>query len=151
MKRLHVHVAVRDLENSVRFYSDLFAAPPTVLRPDYAKWMLDDPRVNFAISARGVPAGLDHLGVQTDSADELAAVHDRLARGGHALLDKGAATCCYARSDKAWVVDPQGLAWETFFTHGEHASYSEDAGAEAHARLACCAAADRTAAASVCC
>jgi len=126
MKRLHVNLAVKDLEQSVRFYSTLFAAEPTVLKPDYAKWMLEDPRVNFAISTRGAAQGLDHLGIQVDSREELAQLADRLESAGTTVHDKGEAHCCYARSDKAWVRDPEGLAWESFFTFGSETLYGED-------------------------
>ncbi|MBI3454045.1 MAG: glyoxalase/bleomycin resistance/dioxygenase family protein [Rhodospirillales bacterium] len=128
MKRFHVHVAVNDLGEAIRFYADLFAASPDVHKPDYAKWMLDDPRVNFAISARGRKPGLDHFGIQAENGEELVAVHDRLEGAGRALLDKGEAACCYARSEKAWVVDPEGIAWETFFTKGEATTYGADLG-----------------------
>ena len=126
MKRLHVHVSVGDIARSVRFYSTLFAAEPTVVKPDYAKWMLDDPRVNFAISTRGGAQGLDHLGIQVDSPEELGGLADRLASAGQQVLDRGEAHCCYAHSTKAWVRDPQGLPWETFFTFGRETSYGED-------------------------
>ncbi len=116
MKRMHIHVAVHDLEQSIRFYSRLFDAQPDVTESDYAKWMLDDPRVNFAISARGGDPGLDHLGIQVDSGDELRAIHDRLDAAGRTILTQEATHCCYARSDKHWVTDPQGLAWEAFHT-----------------------------------
>ena len=125
MKRLHVNLAVADLDQSVRFYSTLFAAEPTVLKPDYAKWMLEDPRVNFAISARGEGSGLDHLGIQVESGEELREITGRLAAAGREVCDQGETHCCYARSDKAWVADPQGLPWETFFTFGEEAVYSD--------------------------
>lgn len=125
MKRLHVHVAVDDLERSVRFYSTLFASEPVVVKPDYAKWMLDDPRVNFAISARGEAAGLDHLGIQVDTAEELHEIHGRLRQADRPVLEEGATTCCYARSEKSWIGDPQGLAWETFFTTGESTDYGD--------------------------
>jgi catechol 2,3-dioxygenase-like lactoylglutathione lyase family enzyme len=138
MKRLHVHVSVDDLERSIGFYATLFAAPPTVVRPDYAKWMLDDPRVNFAISARGDQAGVDHLGIQVDEADELAELAGRLKTAGETTFDEVATTCCYARSDKSWVSDPSGLRWETFFTFGEATSYGEEA--SQHARPAAVAA-----------
>lgn len=127
MKRLHVHVAVEDLSQSVRFYSTLFAAEPTVLKPDYAKWMLEDPRVNFAISARGGKPGVQHLGVQVEDKAELAEVYDRLQRAERPVLDEGATTCCYAKSEKQWISDPQGVAWETFLTHGESTVYGESA------------------------
>ena len=118
MKRMHIHVAVTDLEHSIGFYSNLFAAQPDVVEEDYAKWMLEDPRVNFAISARGVASGIDHLGIQVDSAGELGEIHDRLDAAGEAMQTQQATTCCYARSDKHWVTDPQGVAWETFHTLG---------------------------------
>jgi catechol-2,3-dioxygenase len=124
MKRLHVHVAVEDLAQSVRFYSTLFASQPTVLKPDYAKWMLDDPRVNFAISQRGAApnrerVGIEHLGIQVETSEELQEVYGRLQRAERPVLDEGATTCCYAQSEKAWIADPQGIAWETFLTTGE--------------------------------
>jgi catechol 2,3-dioxygenase-like lactoylglutathione lyase family enzyme len=127
MKRLHVHVSVDDLTQSIRFYSTLFATGPTVTKPDYAKWMLDDPRVNFAISARGGPGGVDHLGVQVETAEELQAAYARLQQAGRPVLDEGATTCCYAQSEKAWITDPQGLAWETFLTTGESTVYGDSA------------------------
>jgi catechol 2,3-dioxygenase-like lactoylglutathione lyase family enzyme len=126
MKRLHVHVSVPDLDQSIRFYSTLFATQPTVRKPDYAKWMLEDPRVNFAISSRSHDTGVDHLGIQVESQDELAELGSRLAEAGEAVRVQKAATCCYARSDKGWVTDPTGLSWETFFTHGEATVYGED-------------------------
>ena len=140
MKRLHVNLAVKDLDQSVRFYSTLFAAEPTVLQPDYAKWMLEDPRVNFAISTRGAAHGLDHLGIQVDSREELAQLADRLESAGTTVHDKGEAHCCYARSDKAWVRDPEGLAWESFFTFGADTVYGEGmvAPEPAASRKACC-------------
>ena len=116
MKRLHVHVAVRDLELSVRFYSALFAAQPAVKKTDYAKWMLDDPRVNFAISTRSAKAGLDHLGIQAENAAELEEIGSRLAQADVSVLPQKGASCCYAKSDKYWTLDPQGLAWESFHT-----------------------------------
>jgi catechol 2,3-dioxygenase-like lactoylglutathione lyase family enzyme len=125
MKRMHVHLGVKDIAESVGFYSALFGASPTVLQSDYAKWMLDDPRVNFAISTRG-PAGLDHLGMQVDDAAELQAAADKLTTAGTAVVHQDDALCCYARSDKAWVSDPQGIAWETFFSHGTATVYGED-------------------------
>lgn len=116
MKRLHVHVAVHDLEKSIRFYSALFAAEPAVKKDDYAKWMLDDPRVNFAISTRGRKPGLDHLGIQAESSAELEELGSRLARADVAVLPQKQAACCYAKSDKYWTIDPQGIAWESFHT-----------------------------------
>ena len=113
MKRLHVHVSVGDISQSVKFYSTLFAAEPTVIKPDYAKWMLDDPRLNFAISARGTQAGLDHLGIQVETAEELHEVYGRLRSADRPVLEEGATTCCYAESEKSWIADPQGISWET--------------------------------------
>ena len=144
MKRLHVHVAVGDVEQSTNFYSNLFGAAPTVQKEDYAKWMLDDPRVNFAISARGREPGLDHLGIQVENETELKEVSTRLKQADMQVLDEGATTCCYAKSDKAWVVDPQGIAWETFLTTGQATVYGDDnlisSGEVPMARIsACCA------------
>jgi len=127
MKQLHVHVAVADLQQSVRFYSTLFAAEPTVLKPDYAKWMLDDPRVNFAISARGAEAGIEHLGIQVEDEAELAEVYGRLKEAEGPVLEEGATTCCYAKSTKSWISDPTGIAWEAFLTTGEHTTYGDSA------------------------
>ena len=127
MKRLHVHVSVDDLAASSRFYSTLFAAEPTVTRPDYVKWMLDDPRVNFAISTRSGKTGLDHLGIQVETQDELHEVYDRLQAADRPVLDEGATTCCYAQSEKSWITDPPGLSWETFLTHGESTVYGDSA------------------------
>jgi catechol 2,3-dioxygenase-like lactoylglutathione lyase family enzyme len=127
MKRLHVHVSVDDLAASARFYSTLFAAEPTVTKSDYVKWMLDDPRVNFAISTRSGKSGLDHLGIQVETRDELHEVYDRLQAADRPVLDEGATTCCYARSEKSWIADPQGLSWETFLTSGESTVYGDSA------------------------
>ena len=126
MKRFHVHVAVPDLAESVRFYSTLFGAEPAVRKHDYAKWMLDDPRVNFAISQRGAAAGVNHLGVQVESEGELEAVHEHLLAAGRGVTAEKAANCCYALSDKYWVTDPAGVAWETFHTLGSIPVYGED-------------------------
>src|SRR5512133_2077112 len=116
MKRFHVHVHVDDLQVSVAFYSKMFAAEPTRIEADYAKWMLDDPRLNFAISARGGKPGVDHLGLQTDTDEELAELKARAWAADLTLADEGETTCCYARSDKHWLVDPQGISWEHFRT-----------------------------------
>ena len=127
MKRLHVHVAVDDLEQSIRFYATLFAAEPTVTKSDYAKWMLTDPRVNFAISARGREhAGLDHLGIQVEDEAELVEVQGRLKCAEGPVLDEGLTTCCYAKSDKYWTIDPQGVAWESFHTLDSAPTYGQD-------------------------
>jgi lactoylglutathione lyase len=141
MKRLHVSVTVSDLESAVCFYSALFGVKPTVLKIDYAKWMIEDPRVNFAISNRGPQRGVTHLGIQVDDDAELAALAERLARTGQSVHEQKATTCCYARSNKAWVRDPEGVAWEAFHTFGKSAVYGEDhAGDEAVGRKpsACC-------------
>ena len=128
MKRFHVHVGVDDLERSIHFYSGLFGAPPTVRKDDYAKWMVDDPRINFAISRRGGRVGVNHLGVQADSATELADVRARFSAADAAsLADEPGANCCYARSDKHWVTDPQGIAWEGYHTLGDVRYFDGDA------------------------
>lgn len=141
MKRFHVHVAVEDLEASVRFYSELFAAEPVVIESDYAKWMLEDPRVNFAISQRGAQAGVQHLGIQVESRTELEEVYARLKRADRPVLEEGATTCCYAQSEKSWIDDPQGVQWETFLTTGRSTVYGHDAaraGEVEAAASACC-------------
>lgn len=131
MNRFHVHLNVVDLDASIRFYNELFAAQPAVRKPDYAKWMLDDPRVNFAISQRGRAPGVDHLGLQVESGDALAALGRRLDAAGGTVVPEDAAVCCYARSDKLWTEDPQGTRWESFHTLGEATTY--------HAGEAACA------------
>lgn len=138
MKRFHVHLHVSDLDQSIAFYSRLFAADPARVEKDYAKWMLEDPRVNFAISTRGDKPGLDHLGFQVDDADELAELKNRAQSADMALLDEGATTCCYARSEKHWVTDPQGMAWEHFHTLGSIPLFNEAPAAEAAPATACC-------------
>lgn len=126
MKRLHVHVGVEDLSRSIGFYSTLFGAEPTVLKHDYAKWMLDDPRVNFAISTgRHAAKGIEHLGIQVENTDELTEVYGRLNAADRPVLDEGATTCCYARSEKSWIADPDGIVWEAFYTDGEATVYGE--------------------------
>jgi hypothetical protein len=130
MKRLHVHVSVDNLTQSVQFYSTLFAAGPSVLKDDYAKWMLDDPHVNFAISMRGGASGVEHLGIQAEDERELAEVHSRLKEAGRPIVEQAATTCCYAKSDKQWIADPQGVAWETFLTHGDATVYGEGGSVE---------------------
>jgi catechol 2,3-dioxygenase-like lactoylglutathione lyase family enzyme len=126
MKRLHVHVGVTDLDQSVRFYATLFGAEPTVMKPDYARWMLDDPRVNFAISeGRHDGKGIEHLGIQVEDEAELAEVYGRLRAADRPVLDEGKTICCYARSEKSWIADPDGVVWETFLTHGEATIYGD--------------------------
>jgi catechol 2,3-dioxygenase-like lactoylglutathione lyase family enzyme len=142
MKRLHVHVAVENLQQSIGFYSALFSSDPTVLKSDYAKWMLDDPRVNFAISTRGREPGLDHLGIQVEDRDELNEVYSRLRDAGSDIAEQGQTSCCYAKSEKSWIYDPAGISWETFLTTGESTDYGDGSG-ERVARVAheksCCA------------
>ena len=167
MKRFHAHVHVDDLAQSIAFYSKLFAAAPARVEADYAKWMLEDPRVNFAISTRGAKPGLDHFGMQTDDAAELAELKARAEAADMTLLDEGNTTCCYARSEKHWVTDPQGIAWEHFHTLGDipvfnEATPSSSAGAccapaavaapaTAAPRAACCGPATATTAKTSCC
>jgi catechol-2,3-dioxygenase len=138
MKRFHVHLHVNDLSHSVAFYSKLFAAEPARLERDYAKWMLDDPRINFAISTRGAAAGVDHLGFQTDDAAELADLKARAAAADLAVADTGEGTCCYARSEKHWITDPQGVAWEHFHTLRDIPVFSEAVPASPAAKATCC-------------
>lgn len=128
MKRIHIGLEVKNLENSARFYSDLFGADPVVKRPDYAKWMLEDPRVNFSITAKGKAdsEGEVHFGIQAETEEELKEISERLADAGRRLIAEGETTCCYHKSSKAWVLDPDAMAWETFFTHGEATVYGEN-------------------------
>ena len=142
MKRMHVHVSVGSLDEAIAFYSTLFAAQPSVVKPDYAKWMLDDPRVNFAISTRGKEPGLDHLGIQVESQDELHEVYGRLRKSGGNITEQGQTACCYAKSEKSWIEDPAGIYWETFHTIGENITYGDGSGERearvAHAREGAC-------------
>ncbi|PTB19710.1 glyoxalase/bleomycin resistance/dioxygenase family protein [Trinickia symbiotica] len=131
MKRFHVHVSVASLSESIRFYSALFAAEPNVVKGDYAKWMLEDPRINFAISQRGARPGLDHLGVQVENETELAEMYARLSGAALPVDAQGGTACCYARCDKYWTIDPQGLVWETYQTLGEIPTFGESRGAPA--------------------
>lgn len=143
MKRFHLHMAVEDIEQNVSFYSTLFGTGPTVRKPDYAKWMLEDPRVNFAISKRGAKTGLDHVGIQAENEAELEDVHSRLARADQSLLKQEQASCCYAKSNKYWVQDPQGVAWEAFHTLGDVLVFGEGTmtgqSAMPGIKAACCA------------
>lgn len=155
MKRFHVHVGVADLDASIAFYSGLFGTGPAVTKPDYAKWMLDDPRVNFAISQHeGAAKGIEHVGVQVETSEELATVYGRLIAANAPVLEEGETTCCYAQSEKSWIADPDGVIWEAFLTNGDSTVYGE--GPEfAHlaspnaAGGACCA--PKPAAATSCC
>ncbi len=156
MKRMHVHVAVDELQRSIGFYSALFDAVPAVVKRDYAKWMLDDPQVNFAISTRGRSPGLDHLGIQVENKTELHEVYARLSKAGGTVIEQGETACCYAKSEKSWIDDPAGIAWETFHTIGENTEYGDGTG-ERDARVAhskaCCvpSASVAPAAVSACC
>jgi predicted lactoylglutathione lyase len=138
MKRLHVNLAVTDLGGSTKFYTSLFASEPSVVKSDYAKWMLDDPRVNFAITTRGNRKGIDHLGIQVETGDELGEVHTRLKAAGGPVIEQGETTCCYAQSEKNWISDPEGIAWETFLTTGESPVFGVDANVQERLS-ACCA------------
>ena len=140
MKRFHVHVAVHDLKQSIRFYSALFGAQPSVEKPDYAKWMIEDPRINFAISTHGTKTGLDHLGIQTESAEELEEAGSRLAQADVSLMPQKGASCCYAKSDKYWTLDPQGVAWESFHTLDSVPVYGSDTKQKVGERKAACCA-----------
>jgi catechol 2,3-dioxygenase-like lactoylglutathione lyase family enzyme len=126
VKRLHLHVGVENLARSIDFYSTLFGAPPTVTKSDYAKWMLDDPRVNFAISSgRHDGTGIEHVGIEAESGEELSEVYNRLREAGRPVLEEGETVCCYANSEKSWVSDPDGVIWEAFHTIGEATVYGE--------------------------
>ena len=155
MKRFHVKLSVKDLPESIRFYTALFATEPAVRKDDYAKWMLEDPRINFAISQRGFAVGVNHLGVQVDSGQELASMRDQLTRADNALVEQAGAACCYANSDKYWITDPSGIAWETFHTLDSIPIYGADTDdrpqpttccvpVEASDGAACCSAADKS-------
>lgn len=139
MKRLHIHVSVKDLSESIRFYSGLFAAAPSVRKDDYAKWMVEDPRVNFAISTRGGDFGVDHLGIQAEDAEELAEIENRAAAAGLGGQPEPGADCCYAHSDKHWLEDPQGVVWEAFHTTGGIAVYGSGRAGKEETAGACCA------------
>ena len=138
MKRMHVNLSVADLAKSIHFYSALFDAEPSLQKADYAKWMLDDPRVNFSISTHGSQDGIDHLGIQVENENELDEVYARLKTAGGPVIEEGATTCCYAESEKSWIFDPQGVAWETFLTLGESPVYGTDQVKSADSDAACC-------------
>lgn len=126
MKRLHLHVGVSDLDQSIAFYRTLFGAEPTVVKDDYAKWMLDDPVVNFAISSgQHAATGIEHVGIQVETQVELGEVYQRLQSAGRPVLEEGATTCCYAKSEKSWIADPDGIVWEAFLTSGEATVYGD--------------------------
>ena len=158
MKRFHVHVGVESLDQSLAFYSGLFGRGPTVLKDDYAKWMLDDPRINFAISAReGAAKGVEHLGLQVEDQAELAEVYDRLKAADRPVLEEGATTCCYAQSEKSWIADPDGVVWEAFLISGDSVVYGGSpelgqlASANAAANACCAPQVAAPAAKSACC
>ena len=138
MKRMHVNVSVTDLDASIGFYSALFASPPTVHKHDYAKWMLDDPRINFSITTRGERKGVDHLGIQVENDVELGEVYARLKSADAPTIEEGETTCCYANSEKSWIFDPDAIAWETFLTRGESAVYGSDSIHPGKGASACC-------------
>lgn len=145
MKRMHVNVSVTDLDASIAFYKSLFDSEPDVVKPDYAKWMLDDPRINFAITTRGERKGVDHLGIQVENEAELDEVYARLESAGAPMIKQGATTCCYAESEKSWVFDPEGVAWETFLTRGESPVYGSGLVNHIQSASACCTPAQATA------
>ena len=160
MKRFHVHLGVTDLDHSVAFYSGLFGQAPTLARPDYAKWMLEEPCINFAISQKeGAEKGIEHVGIQVESEEELAQVYTRLKNAGGPVLEEGATTCCYAQSQKSWIADPDGVLWEAFLTTGDSTTYGVDAdlaglaglASDRAAGTACCAPAMPAAPSKACC
>ena len=138
MKRFHVNISVTDLDASIGFYNSLFDTTPAVVKEDYAKWMLDDPRVNFAITTRGGNKGIDHLGIQVENEVELGEVYSRLQTASAPVIEEGETTCCYANSEKSWIFDPEGIAWETFLTHGESPVYGTDVIKSIDTDGACC-------------
>jgi Glyoxalase/Bleomycin resistance protein/Dioxygenase superfamily len=151
MNRFHVHVRVADLGSSISFYSKLFGAEPVILKADYAKWLLEDPRVNFAISANASEAGIDHLGLQVESDDELSVIASRLMIAGASVIRQENANCCYARGNKGWVTDPNGASWEAFYTFGDSVTYGNDLRpqpATTSAESSCCIADAKT---NACC
>jgi len=135
---MHVNLAVNDLDASIAFYNSLFDSEPDVVKTDYAKWMLDDPRVNFAITTRGSRKGIDHLGIQVENDSELDEVYARLQNAGTPVIEEGATTCCYAESEKNWIFDPDSIAWETFLTHGESPVYGSDVIRDKRDGSVCC-------------
>ena len=151
MKRLHVNISVTDLDASIGFYNSLFDTKPTVVKEDYAKWMLDDPRVNFAITNRGSNKGIDHLGIQVENETELGEVYSRLQTAGAPVIEEGETTCCYANSEKSWIFDPQGIAWETFLTSGESPVYGTDVIKSIDTDGACCTPRQKASVDSGCC
>lgn len=151
MKRLHVNISVTDLDASIGFYNALFNTKPAVEKEDYAKWMLDDPRVNFAVTTRGGNKGIDHLGIQVENEAELGEVYSRLQSAGAPVIEEGETTCCYANSEKSWIFDPEGIAWETFLTRGESPVYGTDIVKSIDADSACCTPRQEASVDSGCC
>jgi len=153
MKRMHVNLSVNDLDASIAFYNALFASEPAVIKSDYAKWMLEDPRVNFAITTRGTRKGIDHLGIQVEDDAELDEVYARLKTADAPTIEEGETTCCYANSEKSWIFDPDSIAWETFLTRGESAIYGNDGIRPREEASACCSRpqAEQAAGKSGCC
>jgi catechol 2,3-dioxygenase-like lactoylglutathione lyase family enzyme len=151
MKRFHLHVAVDNLAANIGFYSAVFGQQPSVVKDDYAKWMLEDPRLNFAISSRGLAKGIDHLGLQVDNEAELAALREQVGEAEIAARDQPEAACCYANSNKYWITDPQGIAWETYHTLGSIPTFGADAKALTKAVDAATAKVESSAVASACC
>jgi catechol 2,3-dioxygenase-like lactoylglutathione lyase family enzyme len=149
VKRFHVHLAVADLAESIKFYSTFFDAAPTVEKEDYAKWMVEDPCLNFAISTRGKQPGLDHLGIQVDDSESLKVISARLKAAEQPILEQEQTTCCYAKADKTWVHDPQSIAWESFYTTASATTYGEDENFSGSANSACCAPMPESAPASI--
>lgn len=158
MKRFHVHAGVTDLDQSIAFYTNLFGSAPSVIKADYAKWMLEDPRINFAISQKdGAGKGVDHLGIQVENQEELTQVYGRLQAADRPVLEEGAIVCCYAQSEKSWIADPDGITWEAFLTTGESTVYGGDpaleqlASANAASRACCAPALEAPAKSAACC
>lgn len=156
MKRFHLHVGVTDLDASIAFYNSLFGAEPAVVKPDYAKWMLEDPRINFAISMRdGAAKGIEHVGLQVEDQGELAEVYSRLKAANRPVLEEGATTCCYAKSEKSWIADPDGVVWEAFLTSGGNTTYGGSPDLEqlanADAATGACCVPQAAAPATACC
>ncbi|MEM7620775.1 MAG: ArsI/CadI family heavy metal resistance metalloenzyme [Pseudomonadota bacterium] len=135
MKRFHVNVVVKDLERSISFYSHLFATEPSLKKEDYAKWMLEDPKLNFSITKHGLKEGIDHVGLEVDDEDELAEIRERLVKADSPIFDQPDVECCYANSKKAWIEDPSGIAWETFFSKGQTTTYGDGSVTSADQRV----------------
>jgi len=151
MKRFHVNVSVADINEGIRFYSALFAGPPTVQKSDYAKWMLEDPRINFAIAQRGQVPGVNHVGFQVDSPEELTAMRGQLTAADNSIIEQADASCCYAKSNKYWVTDPAGVAWETFHTLDSIPIYGQDTDLAPKDKVSSCCVPEKSETSAVCC